>query len=187
MFWVQAHGSKAGHILNLLFLIRAVPSECISWQWVQSIMIWFYWGISGISWSLTIHGLWRRPEVVDCLSLSKIHRPAYEYKGWRSFGSNSLLSLVSQWPLCTHSSYVIGLWFILALSALELSLCLNPMMQTSQDFAVLGASSKLFAVFLTYPYQVCTETLLQIEFHNLPKTFSMITWVKAWCNDSIVG
>jgi hypothetical protein len=89
--------------------------------------------------------------------------------------------------LCTHSSYVIGLWFILALSALELSLCLNPMMQTSQDFAVLGASSKLFAVFLTYPYQVCTETLLQIEFHNLPKTFSMITWVKAWCNDSIVG
>jgi solute carrier family 25 folate transporter 32 len=48
---------------------------------------------------------------------------------------------------------------------------------TSQDFAVLGASSKLFAVFLTYPYQVCT--LLQIEFHNLLKTFSMITWVKA--------
>jgi hypothetical protein len=48
------------------------------------------------------------------------------------------------------------------------------MLQTSQDFAVLGASSKLFAVFLTYPYQVCTGTLLQIEFHNLLKTFSMI-------------
>ncbi len=174
MFWVQAHGIKAGLILNLLFLIHAVPYECISWQWVQSIMIWFYWGISGITWSLTIHGLWRRPEVVDCPSLSKVHRSAYEYKGWRSFGSNSLLCLVSQWPLCTHTSHVIGLWFILALSALELSLCLNPMLQTSQDFAVLGASSKLFAVFLTYPYQVCTGTLLQIEFHNLLKTFSMI-------------
>jgi solute carrier family 25 folate transporter 32 len=32
---------------------------------------------------------------------------------------------------------------------------------TSQDFAVLGASSKLFAVFLTYPYQVIRSRLQQ--------------------------
>jgi hypothetical protein len=50
---------------------------------------------------------------------------------------------------------------------------------TSQDFAVLGASSKLFAVFLTYPYQVSTGTVLQIEFHNLLETFSRVSWVRA--------
>jgi hypothetical protein len=55
----------------------------------------------------------------------------------------------------------------------------DPMMQTSQDFAVLGASSKLFAVFLTYPYQVSTGTVLQIEFHNLLETFSRVSWVRA--------
>jgi hypothetical protein len=109
MFWVHAHGSKARHILNLLLLIGAVPYEHISWQWLQSIMIWFCCGISGITWSPTIHGLWRRPEVVDCLSLSKVHTSAYEYKGWRAFGSDSQLSLVSQWPLCsTVSCY----WFV---------------------------------------------------------------------------
>ncbi len=186
MFWVQAHGSKARHILNLFLLIGAVPYEHISWQWLQSIMIWFCCGISGITWSPTIHGLWRRPEVIDCLSLSKVHRSAYEYEGWRAFGSDSQLSLVSQWPLCsTVSCY----WFvvILTLLALELPLCLDPMMQTSQDFAVLGASSKLFAVFLTYPYQVSTGTVLQIEFHNLLETFSRVSWVRAWFNDSIVG
>jgi hypothetical protein len=45
-------------------------------------------------------------------------------------------------------------------------------MQTSQDFAVLGASSKLFAVFLTYPYQVCTGTLCRLSFTTCSKLSS---------------
>jgi hypothetical protein len=28
---------------------------------------------------------------------------------------------------------------------------------------------------------------LQIEFHNLLETFSRVSWVRAWFNDSIVG
>jgi len=102
----------------------------------------------------------------DCVQILDALRSILKEEGWRGLykGLGPGLVLVSHGAL-QFMAYEEGRKLLIAYrsqkSTDQLMNTKGEDLLTSQDFAVLGASSKLFAVFLTYPYQVIRSRLQQ--------------------------